>query len=162
MLGYEKVDELAKDAANGRSSARIKLPHILRDPLPNSASATKQAYYEKLKERWDDRWEASERSHRMNEIDNNFPFNGYRRRTHILSRNQASLMTQIRCGHIPLNGYLHKISKSETMFCQACLDSEDNLHNRETVKQFLFACPSLSQEREVVRLMLTTPYIGPE
>jgi hypothetical protein len=93
-------------------------------------------------------WEESDRSRRMNGIDDNFPFNGYRRRTYLLSRHQASLMTQIRCGHIPLNVYLHRINRADTNLCQACLDSEDGLHCHETVNHFIFECPSLSQERE--------------
>ena len=45
VKGNEKVDELAKEAANGKSSARINLPHILRSTLPASASATKQEFH---------------------------------------------------------------------------------------------------------------------
>jgi ribonuclease HI len=150
VRGNEKVDELAKEAASGRSSAMVKLPHILRAPLPASASATKQAYHKRLKTKWDNIWEDSDRSTRINEIDENFPFNGFRKRTYTLSRLQASLMTQIRCGHIPLNGYLSRINRSDTEYCQACLDGEDNLHRRETVKHFLFVCPSLGQERELL------------
>ena len=148
VRGNEKVDELAKEAASGRSSARAKLPQILRDPLPTSASATKQAFHNKMKTKWDVIWEKSDRSRRMEDIDDDFPFNGFRRRTYLLSRRQASFMVQTRCGHIPLNSYLHRVNKSDTELCQSCLEAEDNLHNRETVKHFLFECPSLSQERE--------------
>lgn len=44
---------MAKEAASGRSSAIIKLPQLLRNPIPTSASATKQAFHMKLKNRWD-------------------------------------------------------------------------------------------------------------
>jgi hypothetical protein len=148
VRGNEKVDELAKEAANGRASTRINLPHILRNRLPTSASATKQAFHSVMKNKWDIIWDESDRRRRISAINDNFPFTSFRKRTYLLSRNQASLMTQIRCGHVPLNGYLFRINRSETDLCQSCLESEDNLHNIETVKHFLFECPSLSQERE--------------
>ena len=61
---------------------------------------------------------------------------------------QASLMTQLRCGHVALKSYLSRIGAMESDLCQACLDSEDGLHCRKTVWHFLFECPSFSQERE--------------
>ena len=148
VKGNEKVDDLAKEAAGGSSSSRISLPHILRSPLPTSASATKQEFHRKLKEKWEKSWEKSDRYQRVTVIDDNFPFNSFRKRTHHLSRNQASLMTQIRCGHVPLNAYLSRIGKSDTEYCQACLDHEDGLHCRETVKHFIFECTSYTEERE--------------
>ena len=150
VRGNEKVDELAKEAADGRSSARVRLPPILRTPLPISASAVKQEHNDNLKAKWEREWEESDRSRRVGLIDDNFPFNGYRKRTYQLSRQTASFMMQIRCGHIPLNAYLFNIDRSDTEMCQACMDGEDNMHCRETVKHFLFECPSLSQEREVL------------
>ena len=148
VKGNEKVDELAKDAANGRSSAGTSLPQALREPVLVSASATKQDHLDKIKARWGDTWEGSDRGRRISPIDDNFPFNGYRKRTYLLTRSQASTMMQIRCGHIPLNVYLFRINRSETEWCQACLDGEDNMECRETVKHFLFECPSYSQDRE--------------
>lgn len=142
VRGNERVDELAKEAASGRSSARVKLPLILRNPIPTSASATKQAYHSKMKTKWDNIWDVSDRSRRMEEIDENFPFHSFRKCTHNLTILQSSLMTQVRCGHIPLNGYLLRINKVDSDLCQACLESADNLHCRETVKHFLFECPS--------------------
>jgi hypothetical protein len=142
------VDELAKEAANGRSSARIDLPPLLRAPVLVSASAKKQDFLGKLKKKWGEVWEDSDRGRRINLIDDNFPFNGFRMRTHHLTRQQASTMIQLRCGHVPLNGYLFRINRSETEMCQACLDGEDNMQCRETVNHFLFECPSFSQERE--------------
>ena len=147
VKGNEKVDQLAKEAAEGRSSARIRLPHILRTPLPVSASAIKQEFHRKINVKWIKEWEISVRYQRIAAVDEDFPFNGFRNRIYQLSRNQASLMTQIRCGHVPLNVYLARIGKSDTEYCQACLDHEDGLHCRETVKHFLFECSSLTAER---------------
>jgi ribonuclease HI len=150
VRGNEKVDELAKEAADGKSSARVSLPHILRDALPISASAAKQEHLSKLKTKWDKQWEDSDRSTRMGTIDDNFPFNSFRKRTYLLTRNQASLMIQLRCGHIPLNAYLFRIGKSESELCQACLEREEapQARCRETIKHFIFECESFSQERD--------------
>ena len=148
VRGNEKVDELAKEAANGLSSEAIKLPHILRDPLPLSASATKQAFHRRLKNKWEESWEDSERGKHFDAIDEDFPFTGFRKRTNSLTRAQASLMVQIRSGHIPLNCYLFKINRADTELCQACLDREDGQHCRETIKHFLFECNTYDVERE--------------
>src|SRR6202040_2743169 len=79
VRGNEKVDELAKEAASGLSSARLGFPHILRTQLPSSASATKQAYHSTLKKKWEDVWKASDRKGRLDPIDDNFPFVSYRK-----------------------------------------------------------------------------------
>ena len=42
MKGNEEVDKIAKEAADGRFNTLTDLPHILRNPLPISASAIKQ------------------------------------------------------------------------------------------------------------------------
>jgi hypothetical protein len=49
-------------------------------------------------------WEKSDRSRWFAAFDEDFPLTSFRKRTYHLSRSQASLMTQIRSGHIPLNG----------------------------------------------------------
>jgi ribonuclease HI len=148
VRGNEKVDELAKEAANGLSSPTNSLPHILRTPLPVSASASKQEYHEKLKEKWEAKWKDSDRGRRIALIDDNFPYNSFRKRTYALTRNQASMMIQLRCGHVPLNGYLFKIGKSETEDCQGCLDPENDIQCSETVNHYLFECEAFDQERE--------------
>ena len=84
----------------------------------------------------------------MEEIDEDFPYNSFRKRSYLLTRYQSSLMTQLRSSHVPLNSYLNKISKSDTHLCQACLEEEDEIHCCETVKHFLFVCPAYAQERE--------------
>ena len=152
VRGNEKVNLLAKEAAEGTSSKRACLPHILRDLLPSSASATKQAYLIKLKRKWAALWEKSSRSQRMAEIDETFPFNGFCKRTNLLSRKQASLMAQIRCRHILLNTYLFRISRSETENCQACLNHGGHPPRQETINHFLFECVAYKEERrELVR-----------
>jgi len=155
VKGNEKVDELAKEAAEGRSSARARLPHILRSPLPVSTSAIKQSFHSKIKDKWKDLWADSDRRQRVDPIDDNFPFNSFRNRTYQLSRNHASLMTQLRCGHIPLNGYLQRIGRSETDLCQSCLDVDNDIRCRETIKHFIFECTKYNQDREELVAKIT-------
>jgi hypothetical protein len=114
VKGNEKVDDLAKEAANGRSSASARMPHTLRRPLPVSAPAIKQKHHEELKAIWEKRWVESRSSRKLETIDEDFPFNKFHKHTHPLTRLQASLMIQIRCGHIPLNAHLVKKSEKWT------------------------------------------------
>ena len=65
VRGNEKVDLLAKEAVEGTLSERACLPHILRNPLPSSASVVRQAYLAKLRRNWTALWEKSNRSQKM-------------------------------------------------------------------------------------------------
>ena len=138
----------------GRSSRRVDLPPILRSPLPASVSAVRQEYHEKLKRKWATRWNTSERRQRMAQFDISFPFNLFRKNSYRLSRNQASLMLQLRSGHIPLNKYLSKIGKIETDLCEACLDRENDHQYKEMVNHFIFECSAYEEERNNLRRII--------
>ena len=86
----------------------------------------------------------------MAQFDDKFPFNEFRKRSYFLTRNQASIMIQIRSGHIPLNNYLHKIRKSDTEICLACSDQENGLRCRETINHVIFECPAYDRERDTM------------
>jgi hypothetical protein len=77
-------------------------------------------------------------------------FNSFRKCTYTLTRQQASLMIQLRCGHVPLNSYLFKIGKAETEICQNCHNDENGTRRKETVNHFLFECTAFEQEREEI------------
>lgn len=113
VKGNERADEEAKKAAQGESSPPEELPPILRKWLPYSAAAIKQDYREGLKSRWLEDWGMSPRYAKFQHVDPDFPFNKYRTISDKLSKSQASLLMQIRTGHIPLNAYLYRIKKSE-------------------------------------------------
>jgi hypothetical protein len=142
------VDRLAKEAAEGRSSAMANLPHILRNPLPTSASALKQDYNSKLKEKWAAFWGASPRMPRIAQFGDAFPFSAFLKRLSTLTRRQSSSILQIHCGHFPLNAYLHRIGRSDTDRCPYCADDEDGLHPPETINHFIFDCPAHNNARE--------------
>jgi hypothetical protein len=138
------------------TASEIELPFkrkaVLEEPTTPLCADDGQHFlqekHKKLKDNWYRIWEESTRSQRMAEIDENFPFNKFRKNTYSLTRYQASLMIQIRCGHIPLNAHLSRINRSDTEICQACQEHKNGLQCRETVKHFLFECMSYTQERE--------------
>ena len=147
VLGNEEVDRLAKNAAESRSSALATLPHIVRSPLPTSASAAKQAYHALLQQKWADLWNHSPRRIRLEQFGEPFPFKKTYRIITNLTRSQTSTTLQLRCGHFPLNQYLHKIKKTDSNTCQACQDITTNTSHPETIHDFIFECPAYTPQR---------------
>ena len=150
VKGNEAADKLAKTAARGRSSRREDLPHIMRSPLPVSISAVKQDFQAQLNRRWMKIWEESPRKDRFSTIDPNFPFNKFRKRLFKLSRQQSSLIMQLRVGHIPLNYYLKRIGKVDSDKCTKCAENPDNVQITETINHFLFECQSYNVARNTL------------
>ena len=148
VKGNEDVDKAAKNAAAGHSSPMAILPHLLRNPLPVSASALKQEYNSKLRQKWKEIWEASPRRPRIAQLGEEFPFSAFLLRLSLLTRKQSSLILQIRCGHFPLNAYLHKINKSDTNTCPACLNEQEGRSSVETISHFIFDCEAHVEARE--------------
>ena len=147
VKGNEDVDKLAKDAAAGRSSISASLPHLLRSPLPTSASAIKQAFNSSLKSKWAVSWNVSPRKPRIAQFGDSFPYSAFLKKVYSLTRKQSSLILQIRCGHFPLNAYLYRISKTDTDKCQACANDQEDIPPVETINHFVFDCPSYTDAR---------------
>ena len=119
--GNERADEAAKAAAEGRSSEKKELPAFLRrKPLPVSIAATRQVLKKKLKTRWQTEWRSSKRYAGSNRIDPSLPSDNFLHIIDQLRRNQASLLVQLRTGHVPLNAVLHRIKKAESADCPHC------------------------------------------
>jgi ribonuclease HI len=148
VKGNEDVDKMAKDAAAGRSSAMSSLPHILRHPLPTSTSALKQDFKDRLKTKWAAMWDASPRKPRMSQFGDTFPYSTFLNKLFSLTRKQSSTILQIRCGHFPLNKYLHKINRSDTEKCQACEGQQEDNPPAESFNHFLFDCPAHTLARD--------------
>ena len=118
-------------------------PYPCYSLLPMSASATKQSFNNSLKSKWMTNWNASPRKLRMTQFGDAFPFSAFLKRLYMLTRKQSSIILQIRCGHFPLNKYLHRINRSDTERCQACEEQHDGAPPPpETVNHFLFDCPA--------------------
>ena len=69
-----------------------------------------------------------------------FPFNAFLKRLNLLTRKQASTILQIRCGHFPLNAYLHKINKADSSRCPARDEDQEGLSLPEAINHFVFDC----------------------
>jgi len=148
VRGNEAADKLAKTAAQGRSTRREELPHLLRSPLPVSVSAAKQKFQAILNRSWLKLWADSPRKDRFSRIDPDFPFNKFRKKLFKLSRNQTSLIMQLRTGHIPLNYYLHRIGKADSNKCAKCNEIPGVLQVTETINHFLFDCRAHDEARQ--------------
>jgi hypothetical protein len=61
---------------------------------------------------------------------------------------QTSLITQLRTGHIPLNGHLHRIKRATSPICPACLKADKTVHH------FLFDCHPHEHARHRLRKKL--------
>ncbi|THH26704.1 hypothetical protein EUX98_g7484 [Antrodiella citrinella] len=103
----EEVDIEAKKAAEGTSSPASLLPLSLRTKLPISVSAERQRFRATLLKRWASEWKKSPRFYKqMRHIDVEMPSRKYMKLVASLPRNQASIIVQLRTGHIPLNEHL--------------------------------------------------------
>ena len=138
----EKVDELAKQAAQGESSQTKELPAFLRKPLPASLSAIRQESKAKIQRLWARRWKHSPRSRRLAKIDNSIPSKKWMDLVKPLTKKQAAILIQLRTGHIGLNGHLHRIGKINSPLCTKC-----DANTEETVHHYLFECDHYQQER---------------
>ena len=147
--GSEIVDGLAKRAAGGYSSPAPSLPVFLRKSLPASKSALKQAYAQHTKKLAIRMFRKSPRFAKISLIDASLPSSKYRRMASRLPRRHASLLFQLRCGHVPLNKYLHRIKRVDSPTCSACNQYE------ETISHFLLHCPAYSVPRLQMRNALS-------
>ena len=140
-IGNKAADEVAKQAAEFGSSSNDLLPSFLRRKLPDSLSAIKQQIDSDTKQETKNWWKGSKRYKRIKFIDSSFPSMKYIQATSGLNRRQTSVLTQLRTGHIPLNGHLHCIGKTESSHCNHCLNMV------EDVPHLLFHCNKYAIQR---------------
>jgi ribonuclease HI len=147
--GNEAVDEEAKIASRGSSSEARDLPKYLKrgSLLPRSKAAIWQRHNEEAKIRWADLWKTSPRYQSISKIDTSLPSKSFMKLTTPLRRAEASIIMQLRTGHVPLNAYLNRIKRSDSPFCK----SQHCIGRRETVFHFLLECPQYAKERHKLR-----------
>ena len=144
--GNEKADEEAKKATEIGSTPRRKLPTFLRrKSLLASISATRQILRSSIKKRWETEWSQSPRHSLSSNIDYSLPSDNYMHIANQLNRRQASVLIQLRTGHLSLNNILHRIKRTDTPFCPHCGNG-----TRETVQHYLFFCPKYDIPRRHV------------
>ena len=150
ILGNEYADEQAKLAAQGESSPTSELPPLLRrKPLPTSISATRQTLKQNAKTRWKNEWYSSPRHARNHAIDDTQPSDDYLSIIEQLRRNQASLLTQLRTGHAPLNDTLFRIKRATSSDCNYCGKGV-----RESIFHYLLICPHYKTARSILHYEL--------
>lgn len=153
--GNKAADEQAKCAARGENSENSKLPTSLHNAdntsilLPRSKSAIKQAFHSIITLKSKSIFQTSPRYARFKEIDPSFPSKHFTILAEKLPRRHASLLIQLRTGHIPLNKHFHHISKAPSPLCPSCREREESVHH------YLLACPTYTRQRNVMRLKLS-------
>lgn len=138
--GNEMADEEVKWATQGNSSNTAELPEALHGTLPDRVSAIQQAYSATLLPRWKERWKTSPRYMKLSRIDLTLPSDKFFKAVKSLLKAVASLLTQLQTG-IPLNKHLHKISATESLHCQHCLE----------VPKTVMTCPCYCSQRHQLR-----------
>jgi ribonuclease HI len=144
IKGNEEADKEAKTAAEGNSSAAKDLPAYIRKTIKKSTSALKQDNNKRLNEAWKAEWNESERYKRFKAPDIISPASKKFLALisdHRIPKHMASLIFQLRVGHAPLNGYLHRFERVNSARCPACGAP------RETTEHFLLRCPKYAHER---------------
>ena len=111
-------------------------------PLPVSIAATRCYLKKEIKNRWIKEWSELPQSQLSLNIDCSLPSDNYIHIIDQLQRNQASLLMQLRTGHIPLNTVLFRIKHAESPDCPHCKNS-----TCETLLHYLFFCPHYNNVR---------------
>ena len=123
--------------------------------LPISISATLQELRKEAKFRWFIEWVASPHYKQSKEFDQSPPSPDYLHIVDQLKRNQASLLTQFRPGHVPLNEILYRIKQAPSPDCPHC-----GTGFIESIFHFLLACPHYSRPRGKLLLTLNEHIIS--
>ena len=139
-VGNKKVNEQAKNAAGGNSSAKEELPAVIRNQIPHSKTAAKQALMKSLDIEQTETFEALRRATKMRSIDPTAPSKAFTKMTKSLPRRATALLVQLRSGHIPLSKHLHRIGKKNSPLCQTC-------RKEETVFHYLIECKKYERQR---------------
>lgn len=141
--GNEDADKVVKTAADGESSDKLDLPPCLRKMIGHSLSAIQQTHNKTLKLKWTTAWINSLRFQHC-QFKDLLTLYSQRYIEYIsnadLSRNSASMVFQLRVGHAPLNHYLYRFKKVDSVRCPACS------HLKETPEHFLLHCPKYVHE----------------
>src|SRR5882724_5273091 len=125
----------------GDSSPAPLQPKACRDPVLVSRSVEHQTHLKRLGAKMASEFTRSPRCQGLRSIDPSMPLRNFRKATQDLPWGQASLLIQLRTGHILLQKYLHKIGKVNSPTCPACC-----IHN-ETVHHYLLTCPAYRAQR---------------
>jgi len=141
--GNKAVDWEAKKAVEGFTSDLLRLPSYLRKPLLTNPSAVKRAHNDCLKYKWTTTWQKSDKGCKMHQIDSSTLSNKFLNTisSDKITCSTASLISQLRLTHAPLNSYLKRFKRTDSARCPACGA------DKETIEHFLLFCPVYAHER---------------
>ncbi|KAK7012463.1 hypothetical protein R3P38DRAFT_3588267 [Favolaschia claudopus] len=140
IAGNELVDSLAKEAAQGVSTALRTRIRLFESPLPVSRAAAVAAGARLFALRWVEEWRSSPRYMRIATFESPVPSSATPRMYRNLNRSQCSVLTQLRTGHIGLNAYLFRFHLAPSPLCPHC-------NMPESVPHLLLACPAYRTQR---------------
>ncbi|KAI1783628.1 reverse transcriptase (RNA-dependent DNA polymerase)-domain-containing protein [Ganoderma leucocontextum] len=131
-------------AAHGQSSDLPRSLEPLLD-LPASRPALLKQFSAQTLADWKVLWESSAQGQRLvRHIDDSAPGGNGSKRYRGLSRQQCSILAQLRSSHVPLNSYLARIGAVDSPLCLAC-------RTPETAEHFLLTCRRFMRERHEPR-----------
>lgn len=142
VMGNEVADEEAKKAAKSGSSPAKSLPRFLRKALPLSRTTIRHTETLRIRKQTEQNVMQSRRLSRMKQSDSTIPSDKYQKIVQGLKRNQASVLTQLRMGHIPLAHHLQRIQARESGACETCG------RGKETVVHYILHCPTHTITRQ--------------
>lgn len=145
--GNEKADGAAKEAAEGDSTPLKRRIPMLEGELPTSTAALKATRKKQAAAEWASSWKESPRASKLKRFDRAPPAKRVLKLYADLPRRDASLVTQLRTGHVGLNQYLHRISAVDSSLCVRC-------HTAETVCHYLLNCQRFVTQRDTLRRAL--------
>lgn len=144
--GNELADEQAKAAAAGDAAPCRSPCRLLTRPLPTSSAAVKAASQKRLTAKWKEEWAQSTRGGRLaRSLDRSGPRSGICPMLLDLPRRHASIIMQLRTGHVSLNAFLHRIKAVDSPLCVRC-------GCPESVQHFLITCQRFNRERHALRM----------
>ena len=120
------------------------LPAPLRKTLPRSKATARQEYGRKLNVAAQNIWKSSLRYANMEWLNLKFKHNTFAKITHKLQREQASLLFQLRVGHVPLNAHLYRLQKIDSPICSSCWQ------HSETVAHYILHCTTYREVRRTL------------
>ena len=148
-LNFEPKEKVDKLATKGESSTQADLPAFLCKTLSTSLIALHQETNCKTQCKWKRCWKESPWYGHLGSIDISTPSKIWLNLVKPLTRKQASILMQLRSGHISLNKHLHKIWSSNTPNCPNC-----NKNTPETIHHFLFECTNYYHEQAILHRTL--------
>ena len=143
--GNEKVDTEAKCATEGEHHNRRNEHHRLIKVLPASKSATKQHLKKKVQKEHEKEFQKSSRYKRAVRIDPKAPTSNFMKITAKLTKSQASILAQLRTGHVPLQAYLHRFKLADTPICPSCRTEP------ESITHYMLYCTTYTAQRRRLR-----------